>query len=71
MAGVDRTAAKRRAATEWADLRDRLRTVTPQAIGRAVVVVTALAGGFWLTTCPTGTDGFSTSVRVYWLMTPK
>ncbi len=49
MSAVDRTTQQRRAAAEWADLRGRLRTVTPQAIGRAVVVVAALAGGFWLT----------------------
>ena len=49
MTAVDRSAQKRRAAAAWADVRDRLRTVTPQAIGRAVVVVGALAGGAWLT----------------------
>jgi predicted PurR-regulated permease PerM len=49
VAGVDRTAAKRHAAAEWADLRDRLRTITPQAVGRAVVVAAAIGTGFWLT----------------------
>jgi len=49
MAAEDRSAQQRRAAVAWADLRDRLRTVTPQAVGRAAVVFAALAGGFWLT----------------------
>jgi predicted PurR-regulated permease PerM len=49
MAADDRPARQRHAAAAWADLRGRLRTVTPQAIGRAGVVVAALAGGAWLT----------------------
>jgi predicted PurR-regulated permease PerM len=49
MAADDRSAQQRHAAAAWADLRDRLRTVTPQAIGRAGIVLVALAGGAWLT----------------------
>jgi predicted PurR-regulated permease PerM len=37
-------AAQARAAREWARLGARLRTVTPQAVGRSVLVVGALAG---------------------------
>ncbi len=37
-------AARGRAAAEWAALRDRLRTVTPQAIGRAVLVAGVVIG---------------------------
>ena len=39
-------AARGRAAAEWAALRDRLRTVTPQAIGRAVLVAGVVVGAF-------------------------
>ena len=39
-------AARGRAAAEWAALRDRLRTVTPQAVGRAVLVAGVVVGGF-------------------------
>src|SRR3954469_22184100 len=38
------------AAAEWAALRDRLRTVTPQSIGRAALTVAAIGGGLWLAT---------------------
>jgi predicted PurR-regulated permease PerM len=39
-------AARGRAAAEWAALRDRLRTVTPQAVGRAVLVGGVVVGAF-------------------------
>ena len=44
MTAADRTARKAYAAGQWVDLRDRLQTVTPQAIGRAIVAVAATAG---------------------------
>ncbi len=37
-------AARGRAAAEWAALRDRLRTVTPHAVGRAVLVAGVVVG---------------------------
>jgi predicted PurR-regulated permease PerM len=48
MNGADRTARKAYAAGQWADLRDRLQTVTPQAIGRAAVATVATVGAIWL-----------------------
>jgi predicted PurR-regulated permease PerM len=36
------------AAAEWSALRDRLRTVTPQAIGRAVLALAAIGVAVWL-----------------------
>jgi predicted PurR-regulated permease PerM len=36
------------AAAEWAALRDRLRTVTPQSIGRTLLTLAAIAGTLWL-----------------------
>jgi predicted PurR-regulated permease PerM len=48
MTVADRTARKQYAAAQWADLRDRLQTVTPQAIGRGLVAAVALAGALWL-----------------------
>ena len=39
MTAADRTARKAYAAGQWVELRDRLQTVTPQAIGRAVIAV--------------------------------
>ena len=46
----DATATARRAhaAAEWAALRDRLRTITPQAIGRGALTLGAIAGAVWL-----------------------
>ena len=46
----DATATARRAhaAAEWAALRDRLRTITPQAIGRGALTLGAIAGTVWL-----------------------
>jgi predicted PurR-regulated permease PerM len=49
MTAADRTARKAYAAGQWVDLRDRLQTVTPQAIGRAIVAVAATAGAVALT----------------------
>ena len=49
MTTADRTARKAYAAGQWVDLRDRLQTVTPQAIGRAIVAVAATAGAVALT----------------------
>ncbi len=51
---TDRTAARQRARTAWADLRDRLATVTPSALGRAVlgVVVILVIAGFVVGTWP-------------------
>ncbi len=48
MAAEDRPAQKRRAAAEWAELRDRLRTVTPRGIGRTVLAAAVLGGTIWL-----------------------
>src|SRR5262245_9137063 len=36
------------AAAKWAELRDRLRTVTPQAVGRSALALAVLAGAGWL-----------------------
>jgi len=47
--GDDLATRQQYAAAQWAGLRERLRTVTPQAIGRAVLVTGVLAGGLWLT----------------------
>src|SRR6187431_1350267 len=43
-------AASRRAyaATQWAALRDRLQTITPQAIGRSILTLAAIGGTIWL-----------------------
>jgi len=49
MTAADRTARKAYAADQWVDLRDRLQTVTPQAIGRATVAVVATVGAIALT----------------------
>ena len=51
---TDRTAARQRARAAWADLRDRLATITPSALGRAVlgVVVILVVGGFVVGTWP-------------------
>src|SRR6478672_2265512 len=42
------TARRAHAAAEWAALRDRLRTITPQAIGRGALTLGAIAGTVWL-----------------------
>src|SRR6476646_6738229 len=42
------TARRAHAAAEWAELRDRLRTITPQAIGRGALTLGAIAGTVWL-----------------------
>jgi predicted PurR-regulated permease PerM len=38
------------AAAKWAELRDRLATVTPRAVGRSVLALAVLAGAGWLVT---------------------
>jgi predicted PurR-regulated permease PerM len=43
----DRT-RRTRAAAEWAELRDRLLTVTPQAVGRVILTIVAAAGALAL-----------------------
>jgi predicted PurR-regulated permease PerM len=50
----DRTAARQRANAAWEDLRDRLATVTPAALGRAALglVVIAVIAGFIVGTWP-------------------
>lgn len=49
-----RAAARARADTAWADLRDRLRTVTPSALGRAslAIVVALVVGAVTIGTWP-------------------
>src|SRR6188472_2496872 len=51
---TDQTAARQRARAAWADLRDRLATITPSALGRAIlgVVVILAIGGFVVGTWP-------------------
>jgi predicted PurR-regulated permease PerM len=44
----DLTARQTHAAAEWAALRDRLKTVSPQAIGRALLAVAAVGVAVWL-----------------------
>jgi predicted PurR-regulated permease PerM len=48
MNGVDRSAQRSHAAAEWAALRERLQTVTPQALGRAAIAFIAVGGAAWL-----------------------
>ncbi|HEY7131460.1 MAG TPA: AI-2E family transporter, partial [Candidatus Limnocylindrales bacterium] len=48
MAAEDRSAQKRRAAAEWAELRDRLRTVTPRGLGRTALAAAVVGGTIWL-----------------------
>jgi predicted PurR-regulated permease PerM len=48
MATENLTARRAYAADQWAELRSRLQTVTPQAIGRTVLTIAALAGTVWL-----------------------
>jgi predicted PurR-regulated permease PerM len=50
MNAEDRAVRRKRAAAEWADLVDRLRTVTPRDIGRTTLVVAVLAIGAMLAT---------------------
>ncbi|HEX5015020.1 MAG TPA: AI-2E family transporter [Candidatus Limnocylindrales bacterium] len=49
MATEDLAARQAYASGQWAAVRDRLRTVTPQSIGRAALTVAALGGAAWLT----------------------
>ena len=44
----DTSARRANAAAEWAALRNRLGTVTPQAIGRAALAAAAIGGSVWL-----------------------
>jgi predicted PurR-regulated permease PerM len=48
MNGDDLAARQRHAAAEWAALRARLRTVTPQALGRSALALGAVAVAIWL-----------------------
>jgi predicted PurR-regulated permease PerM len=50
MATEELTARRAYAAGQWAELRSRLQTVTPQAIGRTVLTIVGLAGTLWLAT---------------------
>jgi predicted PurR-regulated permease PerM len=47
--GDDLNARQARAAAEWGRLRQRLRTVTPQALGRSGLAIGATAAVVWLT----------------------
>jgi predicted PurR-regulated permease PerM len=49
MAAEDRTARQRYAAAQWVELRDRLRTVTPQAVARSAIAIAAVAGAVAVT----------------------
>ena len=49
LTGADRTARQQYAAGQWAALRDRLRTVTPQAVGRGILAAVAGVGALALT----------------------
>jgi predicted PurR-regulated permease PerM len=48
MTADDISARQAHAAAEWAAFRDRLGTITPQAIGRGALTLAALAGTIWL-----------------------
>jgi predicted PurR-regulated permease PerM len=48
MAAANRTAQRALASARWADLRERLQTITPQALGRAIVAAAAVGVGGWL-----------------------
>ena len=48
MTDAETSARQQHAAAEWAALRGRLRTITPQAIGRSVVALAAIGGTLWL-----------------------
>src|SRR4029079_4521884 len=46
---TDEAAARRAyAATQWTALTDRLRTVTPQSVGRTALSLGAIGGALWL-----------------------
>jgi predicted PurR-regulated permease PerM len=47
--GDDLNSRQARAAAEWGRLRQRLRTVTPQALSRSALVIGVTAAGVWLT----------------------
>jgi predicted PurR-regulated permease PerM len=48
MTDAETSARQQHAAAEWAALRDRLRTITPQAIGRTALALAAVGGTVWL-----------------------
>ena len=48
MTDAETSARQQHAAAEWAALRDRLRTITPQAIGRTALAIAAIGGTIWL-----------------------
>ncbi len=48
MVAANRTAQRALASARWADLRERLQTITPQALGRAIVTAAAVGVGAWL-----------------------
>jgi predicted PurR-regulated permease PerM len=48
MNGVDTSAQRSHAAAEWAALRERLQTVTPQALGRTALTFVAVGLATWL-----------------------
>jgi predicted PurR-regulated permease PerM len=48
MTTADQSAQQRYAAARWAELRGRLRTVTPRAVGRSALALAVLAGAGWL-----------------------
>jgi predicted PurR-regulated permease PerM len=47
--GDDLSARQARAAAEWGRLRQGLRTVTPRAVGRSVLVLAVIGAAVWLT----------------------
>jgi predicted PurR-regulated permease PerM len=47
--GDDLKSRQTRAAAEWGRLRQQLRTVTPQTLGRSVLVVSVIGAAVWLT----------------------
>lgn len=49
MNGDDLTSRQARAAAQWERLRQRLRTITPQALARSALVVAVTGAGLWLT----------------------
>src|SRR3954451_5733358 len=50
MNGDSLSSSQRRAATEWGRLRERVRTITPQALARTALVVGVAVAGIWLVT---------------------
>lgn len=50
MNGENLSTGQARAAAEWSRLRQRLRTITPQALGRSALVIGVAGAALWLTT---------------------